>query len=123
MISDFVFEIQHLVSGKTENAHGSRLKLFRNADFNVTTDCLENIKFQDGEYSVIQKLLDVRSGLSGIEVQVLWKGFDSEEPTWESADVLIENVPALMIDFINDLISSCSKSKKQPAIRLKSTTS
>ena len=45
--------------------------------------------------------------LERYEVQVKWRGFDYEEPTWEPLDVMHEDVP----DLLSQFLERCKKGK------------
>lgn len=70
IISPYIFDIQHLISGKIFTAHRSRLRFFRNSDINVTKEILEQVSFQDGQFNIVEKLLDIREDHGVIHLQV-----------------------------------------------------
>jgi len=37
---------------------------------------------------------------------VKWKGFDEEDPGWEPLQVMAEDIPKLVTDFLEDMKSS-----------------
>ncbi len=49
VFSDFIFEIQDLKTGEKSKVHETRLKFFVEKDYEVTTDCTEQIAFQEQE--------------------------------------------------------------------------
>ena len=50
VISDYIFEVEHLISGKKSISHGTRLKLFGNKYWNPSQEAFEHLKYQDREY-------------------------------------------------------------------------
>lgn len=103
VLSDFLFEVEDIRSKKRNTVHGSRLKLFRNKDYEVTTDTLEQLAFQDGEYCIVEKIIDIRKKDGDIQIQVQWRGFDDEDTTWEEYSVMKDDIPGLVDDFINEV--------------------
>ena len=112
LVSDFLFEVEHLVTGERVTLHGSRLKFFRNVDFKVTKDCIQQVQFQDGEYNIVQNILDLRETMGKIEAQVRWVGFGDEESTWEDISVLREDVPDLFENFRTTMIDKGTDRQK-----------
>lgn len=49
VLSDFVYVLQHVVSGDKHETHGSRIQFFRNSDFEVTKEVREHVEYQSGE--------------------------------------------------------------------------
>ena len=60
----------------------------------VTEELLKTIDSNDTHYNVALEILDLRfsSTLKQWEVQVRWKGFDDEEPTWEPILNIAEDI-------------------------------
>lgn len=80
--SEYIFTIVDLLPDKNEEAHGRRLKLFRNKDFEVTQELKYHLAYQKDELLIIDKFDDNRDHNGTIEVQVKWKGFSEEENDW-----------------------------------------
>ena len=104
--SEFIFVIKDILTGKTEEAHGRRLKLFRNSDYQVGEDLLHHLAYQQGELLVIEKFLGIRSRRGTTELEVKWKGFTRDETDWVSVDTLQEDVPVLLQEYLTELKSS-----------------
>lgn len=112
VLSDFLFEVEDLRSGDRKVVHGTRIKFFRNKEFNVTSDCEEQLVFQAEEYCVVDEIQDIRVQDGEVQVVVRWKGFQDEEPGWEDISVMKEDVPALVVDFLNEMRDSGTKRQK-----------
>ena len=80
VLSDFLYEVEDLRSGKKSTTHGTRLKCFRNKDLLVTTDLLEQLAFQDGEYCVVETLIVTTVHEGETQILVVWRGFKDEDP-------------------------------------------
>lgn len=103
--SNYIFEVEDLLSGKREECHGRRLKFFRNADFKVTEELKNYLAFQDDEIFIIKQFDDIRKKSGKIQVLVSWKGFGDEERDWLDIEMVRENVP----DFFDGFIRKLSK--------------
>lgn len=58
-LSNHLYETEDIRSRKVQVVHGSRLKLFRNKDYN-SAEVLEHLAYQDGDYCVVDLSLDIR---------------------------------------------------------------
>lgn len=58
--SDWVFEVQDLMNGRTSLVHANRLKFYADSKLNVTDELLESINHNDTQYSVVTKILGLR---------------------------------------------------------------
>ena len=80
--SNYIFLVEDLCSGKTQEVHGRRLKFFRNKDFEVDEEVLNHIAYQTGELLVIDKFLDIRRNKATVELLIKWRGFTEDETDW-----------------------------------------
>lgn len=103
VLSDYLFELEDLRSRKRSVVHGTRVKIFRNKDFERTEELDEYLAFQEGEYCVAEEIQDIRKVKGEMEVLVKWKGFDGEEPQWESFEIMREDIPKMLSDFLQDI--------------------
>jgi hypothetical protein len=55
VLTDFIFILQHLVTGEKCEVHGSRVLYFRNSDYDVTKE-IEHLEYQTGSYTRYQNL-------------------------------------------------------------------
>jgi len=74
--------------------------------FHVTDELVEHIQYQKGQYCIVEAILDIRSSAGVTELQVQWRGFDDEDPTWVPINELSEDIPAMVSDFISEIKSS-----------------
>ena len=115
VLSNFLFELEDLRSGERTTVHGSRVKFFRNSDLEVTEEVQQYLAFQEGEYCVVDEFQDIRTKEGEVELLTKWKGFDDEEPQWESLKIMREDVPVLVSEFIEDIIQSETQRQKRIA--------
>jgi len=106
VLSDYLFETEDLRTLKKTVVHGSRLKFFRNSDYEVTEECLNQLAYQEGELCVVHELLDIRVHQGTPELLVKWKGFEDEEPGWERLDIMKEDIPVMVSDFLDEIKAS-----------------
>ena len=119
-VSDLVYDCEDLLTGATESFHINRLKHYAESDLEVTEALLDTIDHNDPHLQTIENILDLRFNrtLERYEVQVKWRGFDYEAPTWEPLDVMHEDVPALLLQFL----ATCRKKKLVSAARASLST-
>lgn len=117
--SEFLFEIEDLLTKQRSVAHGRRLKHFRNSEFEITEDVTHHLEYQQGELLVIDNFDDIREKDGQVECLVRWKGFSDEERDWVAYETLKEDVPDLIREFLDDTIKSGTKRQRQLATRLK----
>lgn len=103
-VSDLVYECEDLVNGDIQEVHANRLKLYCDSTLNVSQDLLDTIDHNEVHYNIVEHLLDLRFNAdTGIyEIQVQWRGFEEEEPTWEPVNVLQEDVPDRLAQFFQN---------------------
>lgn len=116
--SDYLFEVEDLLTHEKATAHGRRLKHFRNADFEVTTDVTHHLEYQRGELMVIESFEDVRMTDGKAECLVKWRGFSNSENDWLTAELLEEDVPELYKEYLEDLARTGTKRQRTIAKRL-----
>ncbi|KAF4149473.1 hypothetical protein GN958_ATG01351 [Phytophthora infestans] len=83
-VSNWVFEIQNLVTGQRKEAHASRLKFYADSSFNVNEDPLQHIA-HNSEGHIVESLLKARYNKNEKchEIKVHWRGLDALEDLWE----------------------------------------
>ena len=110
-----IFSIEDLLTGKVEEVHARRLKFFHNKDFKVTEEVKNHLMYQADELFVISRLDDLRVNKGVKQVLVAWKGFDDDERDWVDIDVLQENVPSFLQEFLEEKRKSGTKKQKKIA--------
>ena len=101
VVSDWVFEVEVLTTGRVTVAHASRLKFYADSALGN----LDEAKRQAG-HSAIQhevqslKALRFNEDLMRWEVQVAWLGLELDESSWEPVANIEEDVPAIFRKFV-----------------------
>ncbi|ETV92806.1 hypothetical protein H310_13019 [Aphanomyces invadans] len=81
VISDWIYEIQNLITGVAREAHSSRLKFYADDSLDVSEDLLRHVAYNaDGH--VVDDFLGCR-----------WRGLQIIENSWEPATNLLEDLP------------------------------
>jgi hypothetical protein len=92
VLTDFIFILQHLVTGGKCEVHGSRILFFRTSDFDVAKEVIEHLEYQTRELYTVSEFVDVRVWQGSVEVKARWRGHEAWESTWESAKAMREDV-------------------------------
>lgn len=105
--SDWVFEVENLVTGKVITAHASRLKRYADSDLGN----LEEVKKQACHSEVRMEVksftrLRYDAAKARWELEVHWLGMEPADATWEPATVMLEDVPVLFRNFVARSIKS-----------------
>ena len=116
--SDYLFTIEDIVTGLQEEAHGRRLKFFRNKNYEVKEDLLNHVAYQTSELMNVSKFLDLRKTKGTVEVLTKWKGLDSSEDSWENIEVMREDVPVLIEEFLKTIAANGTAKQKRMAKHL-----
>jgi hypothetical protein len=116
--SDFLFEVRHLLKDKKSVVHGTRLKFFRNRDWEVTDAAKEHIAYLDDELCVIDHFIDLRQRDDAVELRVFWKGFENGNATWEPYAAMLEDVPDMLRNYLQYVSRTGTLAKKQLAASL-----
>ena len=114
--SDWVYEVQNLITNKCETVHARRLCLYR-ADQDgteVSPRLLEAADASERRYETAEAIRDIRDGEGGLMLQLEWSGLpDEADRTWEPLHQVHEDLPGLLEDF---LLSSGKRALKKRAL-------
>ncbi|KAG3185701.1 hypothetical protein PC128_g13234 [Phytophthora cactorum] len=96
------FVIQHLISDREYDVHASRLKFYADSELNQTAELLQLVSRQ----GMVLGVEDIRNhrfndALDRWELQVSWMELQAIEDSWEPLDVLAQDVPVKVRDYIN----------------------
>jgi RNase H-like domain found in reverse transcriptase/Reverse transcriptase (RNA-dependent DNA polymerase)/Integrase zinc binding domain/Integrase core domain/Aspartyl protease len=116
--SDFLFEVRHLLNGDKRVVHGTRLKFFRNRNWEVTDAAKEHIAYLDDELCVVDHFIDLRQRNDAVELKVFWKGFEDGDATWEPYATMLEDVPDMLRSYLQDVSRTGTLAKKRLAASL-----
>ena len=101
--NDWDFTLEHLVTGKSFHAHSSRMKYYCDKDLDVTVDLKYQITHDEMRYKV-EKILDYEFQDNEHKLLIQWQGFDKEESTWEPLEIIYEDVPTILSNYVKSLI-------------------
>lgn len=115
-VSNWIFTIEHLVTGEHREAHGSRLKFYADASLAVSEDLLQHVAHN----SEGDNLREVRYDLKSNQFQFLvhWRGLHELEDSWEPAHTLLEDVPALVKVFARDHLDDPTVKRLAKVLRI-----
>ena len=101
VFSDWVFEVEDLITQKKENVHASRLKFFSSYDLDVTEDLRNQIAHNEESFE-IEKILDIRYEklYNRYELLIKWKDFAEDENTWEFLEELWETTKEVVKNYL-----------------------
>jgi hypothetical protein len=58
VLNEFIYILQHLVTGDKCEVHGSRLIFIHNSDYDVTKAVIERLEYQTGELHRLSEFVD-----------------------------------------------------------------
>jgi Chromo (CHRromatin Organisation MOdifier) domain len=100
--SNYVFVIENLLTKEFKDAHATRLRFYKDNEFNVTAELAQAAEKNDHQLYVVSKVLDARYNKKEIfyEFLVAWRGFPAGETTWEPYSVMAVDVPEMVAMFM-----------------------
>ena len=107
-ISDYIYEVEHLTTGKITSSHISRLKFYSDKELDTTIPELLNELNQEEDIFAtytVQSILKHKYDQEKMEhlLYVQWQGFSEDENTWESLVELNEQIPEAVLHFVQQL--------------------
>jgi hypothetical protein len=107
---NFLYEVTHLTSDEVSIQHVTRLKFFSNKDLDIPVSLLDEVSSEMSpqfEY-VVSKICDHGYSTDDdcYKLLIQWEGFSSLENTWESIDVLLEDIPQKVREYVHSLPAS-----------------
>lgn len=98
--SDWDFTIKHLVSSKCMQAHACRLKFYCDSQLNVTADLQQQIMHDQNQNGyTVESIV----GHSATHLHIKWLGFDEQDNTWEPFDIIKEDIPDMVREYLSNL--------------------
>ncbi len=102
--SNWVFEVEDLLSGKRELVHAQRLRLYRSdmEGKEVAPGLLRAAEHTEATYQTARKLCGIRKNKGEVEVQVEWEGLpDTSDRTWEPLEQIMADIPGVLEEFLH----------------------
>ena len=106
------------MDGKKTKIQSRRLRFFRNKDYRVSEEILEHLEYQTGELLVVESITDIRRDRGTVELQVEWRGFTEDESDWVPISSLRKDVPELVNEHLEELLSRVTKRQRSVAASL-----
>jgi hypothetical protein len=108
VLSDWVYEIEDLITKKLEKVHASRLKFFSEKDLEINADIKNQIAHNEENF-IIEEIRDLRLNkeFNKYELLIKWKHFIEEENTWE----FLEEIWETSKDVVKKFLSKKTKDK------------
>lgn len=104
--TEYVYEVENIVTNKKEDVHLSRLLKWDNKLFNTNYGIKEQAAYLQGGFE-IAKIGNHRSKNETMELLVYWFGFEDTDASYEPAKDIFDSAPELVLDYIR------SKQEKQ----------
>jgi hypothetical protein len=103
-LSDHVYEVEDLSSGRVTSIHASRLQFYSDVSLDISTDLLAHIAHNNQGFDV-RDLLDVRYDAESKSYCVLvsWLGFENADNTGEPLANLLQDIPHLVSRFLDKI--------------------
>lgn len=98
-VNEYVYQVEDLRNGLTEDVHITRLKFYHDASLDCDAIMPHVLSSETG--MEVQRLMRLFDSPSGLMVQVRWRGFPPTEDTSEPLQKIFEDVPALVLKFLN----------------------
>ncbi|OWZ06456.1 LOW QUALITY PROTEIN: hypothetical protein PHMEG_00021289 [Phytophthora megakarya] len=93
------FHIEHLVTARKYEVHGSRLKFYADSDLHTTTEFLEVVANQ-GMLLGVEEFRNHRYN-QDFGPSVSWVGLQAIEDSWEPFSTLLQDVPIKVRNYVN----------------------
>ncbi|GMF47664.1 unnamed protein product [Phytophthora fragariaefolia] len=99
--SDWVFEIENLLTGETRGAHASRLKFYADSDLGITDDQLAHVA-HNSEGHLVEEILEARYDKAAKQHYMLvkWRRLGEIDNSSEPTQNLLKNVPVVAKKFV-----------------------
>ena len=104
-LSNYVFQLEDLRNGSTEDVHGSRLKSYRDSLLNQEVIFSHVLSSETG--MPVTRLLRLVDTEDGLKVIIRWKGLQNSEDTEEPLERVFEDVRQMLLRLL--------RRKKTPA--------
>lgn len=100
VISEWIFEVEHLLNGQKKLCHSQRLRFF-SEELNNVEEIADYVVNTEESYA-IEKLLAIKFKNGGYVIKVRWLGFDQFEDSWLTLEELMEQVPLMVEEFLRN---------------------
>eukprot|EP00924_Labyrinthula_sp_SR-Ha-C_P002665 snap_masked-scaffold_13-processed-gene-3.32-mRNA-1 protein AED:1.00 eAED:1.00 QI:0/0/0/0/1/1/2/0/1264 len=99
VVSEHLYEIQDL-SGKRKLRHSCLLIPYAPSSF-LPTPSTRAVFLNDKGKLEVERAYDIKKTVEGeLQLKIKWKGFPQSSSTWESAVVMFEDIPLVVVRFL-----------------------
>jgi hypothetical protein len=101
VLSNWVYEVEDIISKTVKEVHASRLKFYSDGSLNVCEDLMKQIAHsQDGHE--VESFGEIRydQESQAYHIEIKWRGLCEQENTWEPAANLMEDVPKPLTKYL-----------------------
>jgi transposase InsO family protein len=100
--SDYVYVIEHLLTGDKRIVHCTRLKYYEDKSLHVSEELKSHIS-QQGMVFTTGPLKGLRYNNANKKWEILtsWEGFEGIDDSWEPFETLIQDIPRKVIEYLN----------------------
>ncbi len=122
ILSNVTVEIKHLLTSAAAVVYVCRVKTYADASVGTPAQMQEVEEFTDRIWHSVDKIKDVGEAAGHFEVLIAWKGLNAAGDSWETRNVIFENVPSKVRVFFNReclnpiLRRSCASIASKPAV-------
>lgn len=109
-LSDYVFKVEDLRNGETEDVHGTRLKYY--ADNSLDTRVILSHVLASETGMPVSRLMKLVDDSGKLYIQVRWKGLSPSDDTLEPLKRVYEDVPQLVIKLLHRKNTSADLSQR-----------
>jgi hypothetical protein len=111
--SDWVYEVEDLVTLKRENVHAERLKFYSEHDLEITEELRNQIAHNEENFE-IDAILDIKYNdeYNRYMILIKWKNFDDDENTWEFIEEIWETTKGVVKKYLDKKDNKTSLKKK-----------
>lgn len=96
--SDFIFQVEDLRNGSTEDIHIARLKFYSDDSLDATAIMPHVTASETG--MPVARLMGIQESPDGPVVHVRWKGLPDSEDTYEPILKVYEDVPVMLLNLL-----------------------
>ncbi len=102
--SDWIWQVEHLVTGITDRVHISRLEFYADPNMEVTEARQRQIIYEVYGDFIVKRILDMKEHKDDetILVRARWDGFSSAWDSWEELSKIIDSATTEVLEFLDN---------------------
>ena len=100
-LNDWTFEVEDIRDGSITIRHSSRLQLYHDATLDVTSELLDDVAYAAGGH-LVERVLAIAEDrdTKKWKVNIKWHGLEDVEASWEPLEVMWEDIPLLIKEWL-----------------------